>query len=378
MINVLMVVKRYVGNYPLFNEMARLDPQRFRVVVCYIGGNDDGKNGMDAIADRCYYLGFSNRQTRFTNLSLLKALRHLIDQEHIQVVNCHLHRTTAPTIIAALISNTRPSTLSTLHGLGSVSTLRRKIANWLLYKKLFRIVAVSHAVRKDILKSNWGIAAEKVVTVQNGLDFTRFLDGVDKQADRRALSPDSSSGCWFGTAGRLSPVKNQQVLLQAFRKVVDCKPDAHLFVAGRGELESTLKGLTDILGLQANVHFLGFRSDIPQFLRALDVFLLPSLREGMPLSMLEAMASALPVIASAVGGIPEVFSERPMGKLIDPSQVDQLATAMIEMAELSPEGREQLGGNARDRALHGFTARRMVQDYEQLYVQGFESWQSRQ
>lgn len=374
MINVLLVVKRYTGHYPLFNEMARLDPERFRVVVCYVGGEDDGKNSMKELAAKIYYLGFSNRQTRMSNVALLRQLGKIMENEKIHVVNCHLHRTTAPGIIAALLAANRPAVISTLHGLGSVGTLRRKVANWLLYKKLFRIVGVSHAVRKDVLESNWGLPEGKVVTIQNGLNLGRFLAGPQQQEARSQVLPGVSGGCWFGTLGRLSPVKNQRRLIEAFRKVVDTHPDSRLLLAGRGELETGLKSLAESLGIGDHVHFLGFRTDVAEILRALDVFVLPSVREGFGLSMLEAMASGLPVIAARVGGIPEIFCERPMGKLIEPTDVDGLAAAMTELAALPTHERRALGENARRRALGEFSAKRMVRQYEQLYEEAWRAW----
>ena len=373
MINVLLVVKRYSGNYPLLNEMARLDPERFRVVVCYLGGQDDGQNSMEGLAAKTYYLGFSNRQTRMSNVALLKRLSQIMEAEETHVVNAHLHRTTAPAMVAALLAGNRPAVISTLHGMGSVGTLRRKFANWLIYKKLFKVVGVSHAVRRDILESNWNLPEGKVITIQNGLNLEPFLSGPLQQEARSQVLPGAKAGCWFGTLGRLSPVKNQRRLIEAFYRVVDVHPDCRLLLAGRGELEGELKSLTESLGIGERVHFLGFRTDVAEILRALDVFLLPSLREGFGLSILEAMASGLPVIAARVGGIPEIFCEKPMGNLIDPTDVDALAATMRELAALPVSERRTLGENARRRALDNFSADRMVRHYEQLYL---EAWRA--
>ena len=118
---------------------------------------------------------------------------------------------------------------------------------------------------------------------------------------RRKLLPGSGKDgeFWFGTAGRLSAVKNHEMLLRAFQKVMQRIPRAILIIAGEGELKAALHDLAETLGLGQTVHFLGFRQDIPEILSSLDVFLLPSRREGLPLAMLEAMASGLPVIASS-------------------------------------------------------------------------------
>jgi glycosyltransferase involved in cell wall biosynthesis len=366
MINVLLLFKRYTGNYPLLNEMARLDGSRFRCVVCYLGGEDDGRNPLDEIA-KTFYLGLKNSEVSPWNATVRRRLAGIIDDEQIHVINCHLHRTIAVGIAAALISRKQPVVVATLHGLGSATSLQRKLGNWFLYRHLHKVIGVSDAVRDDILKNNWGLSADKVVTVYNGIDPSPFLEECSREDARESLLPGGGDGCWFGTLGRLSEVKNQRTLLRAFARVSAVEPKARLFLAGRGELEGELKALSERLGLTEKVVFLGFRRDVPQILRALDVFVLPSLREGLPLSLMEAMCSALPVLASRVGGIPELFGDADMGKLIDPKDEKGLADAMILMARLSSEERERFGKNSLIRMLACFTADKMTRQYATVY-----------
>ncbi|MGK2943905.1 MAG: glycosyltransferase family 4 protein, partial [Desulfuromonadales bacterium] len=125
MINVLLLIKRYSGNYPLLNEMVKLDTQRFRVVVCYLDGRNDGGNTLEKLVYRVYYLETPSIQIRPTNITLLKRLREIVDLEKIDVINCHLHRSIAVGVLAALLSRCRPRVLATLHGLESGKSLKR-------------------------------------------------------------------------------------------------------------------------------------------------------------------------------------------------------------------------------------------------------------
>ncbi len=373
MITILQLIKRYCGNHPLHNEFARLDPKIFRTVVCYLGGKDDGHNQIDQIADRVYYFGVKNGNVRWYNFSLVKQLAEVIDREGVHVVNCQLHRTVPIGVVAALRAAHKPLVLSTVHGLGGSSTFRRRIQNRLWHRFVHRIVTVSEAVRADVLAHNPALIPEKVETIHNGLRFDAFTQNID---DPESVSRKQKS-ISFGTVGRLSAVKNHETLIRAFARLLEQIPDATLYIAGRGELEEKLKDLTRQLRIEAKVVFLGFRSDIPDLLRQWDVFVFPSLREGLPLSLLEAMASGLPVIAANVGGIPEIFPSDPIGILVEPTDEDELTQAMQMLAQKTPRDLQVLGENARRRALEHFSAAGMVEKYQRLYGNVFEEWACR-
>jgi len=366
MINVLLIVKRYGGDYALVNEMARLDERRFRCVVCYLSGERDGKNSLD---DRIttYYLGLRNNEISPWNSRARKLIVDIFDKEQIHVVNCHLQRTIGLTVAAARIARRPPRLLATLHGLGSADSWKRRFGNWFIYRRLDRVIGVSEGVRQDILRNNWGLQPDKVVTIHDGIDPAPFLQLRDKEHLRQELFPDIHAKFWFGTAGRLSKVKNQLRLLEAFRRCLRSCSESVLLLCGDGDAERELKEHALSLGISERVRFLGFRRDIDQVLATLDVFALPSLREGFGLALVEAMCSGVPVIASQVGGIPEIFGETPVGELIDPENTESLAAAMIRMTKLSDAERKVLGEAARTRVLENFTAKKMIGQYELLY-----------
>lgn len=367
MITVLQIVKRYTGAYPLFDEMFRLDPQHFRVIVCYLGGEQSGKHVLDGQVARIVYLGRRSGQMRWYNLALLKSIGEIIDQEQVDIVCCQLHRTLPVGLGGCLVARRKPALVSTIHGLAGRQRWIRRAQNRILHGRVDRVVAISFAVAADLRKNNPWLPEEKIVTIQNGLDFSSFKQEEDQVALRRELFPEIDASFWFGTVGRLSPVKNQGTLVEAFASVIKVIPDAVLLLAGRGELEATLKEQCRALGVAKNVHFLGYRADIPKVLRCLDCFVFPSLREGLPLSLLEAMASQTPVIATAVGGVPEVFPEQPIGRLVDGVEAGPLVEAMLAIAALPASERHQYGQNGRAHALGQFNSRRMISDYERFF-----------
>jgi len=377
MINILHLIHKYRGDYPLLNQQVNLDPARFRTVVCYLSGEDDGRNSLPAAGIKTLYLGFKPQRLRLHNLSLLRRLKQLMDENDIQVVNCQQHRTTPLGVIAAGMAGNKPAVVSTLHGLGTATSIRRKLLNWFLYRSLHRIIAISRGVSEDIRRSNWGLSADKVATVQNGLNYDRFLEPLARGEARRQLFPEVPDGFWFGTVGRLSPVKNHATMFDAFQRVTHELPNSFLLVVGDGELRQELETQCEFLGIARQVFFLGWRRDIPKVLKSLDVFLLPSLREGLPLALLEAMACGLPVVASAVGGIPEVVEDEDFAQLVAPDDSHGMAEAMLRTARLSSRELHMRGEAARRRALTTFSAERMIAGYEQVYQDAYADWRRR-
>lgn len=367
MITILQILKSYEGNAPLFNDMFCLNPDTFRLHICYIKGQPDGNNYLDNRVYKTHYFQSAASRLSILDFTLLRRLTKLIEREQIDIVNCQLPRTLPFGLIASRLAKNKPLILSTIHGLGSVSTWRLKMKNWILYQHVHSIITVSEAARKDVLDHNIHMSPEKVVAIQNGLDLQSFTTSFDKKEVRSRLFPEIHAEFWFGTLGRLSEVKNHERLIVAFDKVVKKHPETALLIAGVGHLEKRLKEIVKEKSLEKNIFFLGFRKDAPEVLRCLDTFLLPSLREGLPLSMIEAMATGLPVIASMAGGIPEVFASEKMGFLINPLDVEQLSSAMNNIISLPPVERLTLGENSRKRAVDHFQAKRMVKEYEAFY-----------
>lgn len=364
---VLQLMKTYKGNSKLLNEMANTDQSRYKTVAAFLSGQSDGKNQMEAIADETHYLGLDKKQVTWARLNTIKAVASLIDEKKIDIVVCQFRRAIPIGILAAKFSRRKPKVIGVLHGIvGGKVGLGRKIVNWYLYKYLSRIVSVSENGIHDIIRLNWGLDNSRVVAIQNGLNFDPIIT-AEKKTKADIFGEKYQNKFIFGAVGRLAKVKNHENLIRAFKSVVIDHNNAVLAIIGQGPLETYLQQLVSQLDLDNHVIFTGFRTDIPQVLHTIDTYAMPSLREGLPLALLEAMAAKCPVITSNRSGMKEVVGESPCGVLVEPENIEDISTAMKHLLQCSSEQRETLGENAFQRATGQFSAARMVHDYQALY-----------
>jgi len=223
------------------------------------------------------------------------------------------------------------------------------------------------------LERDVGVAATRIRQVYSGVDSERFQPAAPDSAATTGGCQGrdaSSSPVTFGTVGRLDAVKNHAVLLRAFRAIRDRVPGGgerlRLIIAGDGPLRSDLESLAADLGVARQVEFVGVRNDVPQVMRALDVFVLPSVNEGISNTILEAMATGLPVIASRVGGNPELVTDGCTGLTFTPNSVGELEELMRRYVE-QPDMRRVHGQAGRARVVREFSLESMVSAYLDLY-----------
>ncbi len=170
----------------------------------------------------------------------------------------------------------------------------------------------------------------------------------------------------IGSMGALTPQKGYEYLLKAAPAVIRSHPSVRFFIGGEGYLKEELLELRDEAGLKDQVEFLGFQKDVPELLSAFDIFILPSLYEGLPVSLVEAMASGLPIVTTDVDGNCEAIGENEAGLAVEPLDPPALARALIKLIE-DPGLRERMGQAGRKRARALFSVRSMVKQYEKLY-----------
>jgi glycosyltransferase involved in cell wall biosynthesis len=170
----------------------------------------------------------------------------------------------------------------------------------------------------------------------------------------------------IGTAGRMVPIKGYDLLLEAARKILDKNPRVGLLIAGDGPLLNELKQKTEKLGIDGNVQFLGFRNDITNILFCLDIFVMSSHNEGIPMVLLEAMTLQKPVVSTAVGGIKEVITDNISGRLVEPGNTDALAKGCLELLQ-NPQTRMKLAEGARKRIKEEFSSERLTERMVRLY-----------
>jgi glycosyltransferase involved in cell wall biosynthesis/peptidoglycan/xylan/chitin deacetylase (PgdA/CDA1 family) len=299
------------------------------------------------------------------DLRLLGRLVRLLRAEKVSVV--HTHAFTAATWgrLAAALART-PVVVAHEHSAFSLDSRQRRFVDRALIPATDRWVAVSQALARDLVRQE-GLPRPRVVVVRNGIP----LPAPEPEGLRRAaaLRDEWRSGRFetlVGTVGRLEVRKGLEVFLQAVAVLAPSHPTLRAVVVGEGPLGGRLENQARELGLGDRVLFTGRRDDVPEVLRALDVFALPSHTEGLSISLLEAAASGRPIVATDVGGNPEVVEDGMTGLLVPPGDPGAFAAGVARILT-APGGGGELGARAAERVRTRFSAEGMVGRIEDLY-----------
>jgi len=291
----------------------------------------------------------------------ISAIRNCILQRQIDVVHSHGYKANIYAYLAARGTNAR--LVATCHNWpGKTIALRLYAALDRLFLRRFPgIAAVSNSVRDSLLRS--GVPNERIRLVQNGIDTESFLRGqpVVKQL------PQVQGKKVVGFVGRLAQEKGLAYLMQAAESIVREDSNVAFVLAGAGPYRDRLCNLIKKLDLETHVVLLGKRSDLANVYASMDVLVLPSLSEGVPMVVLEAMAAGKPVLATKVGGIPQVIQDEKTGLLVDPADASQLTIALKRLLA-SPRLCEELGRRGRDRVFTHYSARSMAENYLSMYL----------
>lgn len=212
-----------------------------------------------------------------------------------------------------------------------------------------------------------GLPEKNVRLVPNGIDIDPFSETYKEiRVSVRNEFGFSADEFVIGVLAQLRPAKRHDLLLEAIADALNANPNLRLLIVGGGECEQALRGQAAALQIEDSVIFAGYRSDARRILRGLDAFTLPSDVEGIPVSVMEAMEASLPIIATRVGGVPDLIEDGASGCLIDPGEVDALSENILRIA--SDAGlRIQLGQAARERVAQEFSVQRMARRFEELY-----------
>lgn len=228
-------------------------------------------------------------------------------------------------------------------------------------------IAVSHAIKQSLLEE--GVREPTITVVHHGIDFARYSQGTRALRAELKLADDAYV---IGVVTRLVKNKGMAYIINAMPRIVAEHPHVRLVILGTGPEEENLKQLVDKLGLPEHVIFAGFRDDVEHCLGSFDCFVSASLSEGLGLNVLEAMAAAVPVVATKVGGIVDFMEDRVNGLLVKPSSSDALADAILALIAEPLQG-QQYAEAAQQLVLQEYTLERMssgtVQVYEQLLSQ---------
>lgn len=245
----------------------------------------------------------------------------------------------------------------------------------LLRKVLSPLISTFIAVSKDLaswLDHDVGIPSRKIVQIYNGVDVDLFQTKGSNAISEFPVGFKDADSIVIGTVGRLAAIKDQATLLRAVRHIIDQNPvlaaRIRLVIVGDGPLREELEALREELGLSDICWMPGSRDDVPGLLGMMDVFVLPSLGEGISNTVLEAMASGLPVIATNVGGNPELVEHGGNGLLLPVADVDAFAKAIADVC-LDANKRAAMGARSRSRVTAHFTWESTVGSYAAVYDQ---------
>jgi len=288
-------------------------------------------------------------------------LAQLLRREQIDLVHTRNAEAFFYGSVAARLGGVR-CLLHSEHGRTFDDHPRRFWAQRLLSKLADGIFTVSDQLRQDLCR-HVGLRPEQVQVVPNGVDLSRFV-GADRPRARQALGIAADS-IVLGSVGRLVAVKNYGLLLRAMQD--PALAQAHLVLVGDGPERGSLQNLADTPSLAGRVHLLGHRDDIPELLPAFDIFVLPSISEGMSNTLLEAMACGVAPVASRVGGSGEIVADGTCGLLFDSNDEEGLRHALRRLVSDDSE-RVRIGAAARQRVLTTFDMRSMILAYEALYA----------
>jgi glycosyltransferase involved in cell wall biosynthesis len=315
-------------------------------------------------------------------LRIRRALLHVIHKHEINVVQTHLLR-----VLDFLVLTLRWSTplrvFWTVHNYQfALRADQLPRYRWLVgpkrwaYRALYRVaarwvdgfIAVSNEVQTAIVDTI-GPVSDKIVIIANGVDVKRYGQPVDKMQVRQQLGVPTHARM-LAVVGTLKEQKGHRFLIDAAQAVAAQFPDTHWLFIGDGALREALQAQANAAGLAQHIHFLGNRSDVAALLAASDGFVLPSLWEGLPMALLEAMASSLPIIATEVSGTKQVMVAGETGLLVPPGNVPHLESAMLELLG-NPERCQAMGAAAHRRVDALFSARKQAEEHLALFEQAW-------
>ena len=282
---------------------------------------------------------------------------------------CCTATSTSSFVYGALAKMWRPrlGLIFTEHGRLSdaPASLKRRLVNPWLARIPNRLFAVSEDLRRELIGQ--GFPANRLGVIFNGIDPGVLTTDEDRRR-ARLLMGISDSTLVVGSVARLDPVKDLTTLIAGFAELHRRRADSVLLIVGDGPERGALAGAAAAQGLDRHVHFTGYRSDARALLPAMNIYASTSISEGISLTLLEAMAAGLPIVATRVGGTPEVVIDGETGLLVPARNVPALSSGLMTLAE-SADTRREMGSRARLRVERHFSLDRMLAEYHRTYRQ---------
>lgn len=344
-----------------------LPSNEYEVTSAYLSGGPGIGEPVSKAAHSIYF-GFSDKELKGLRLKVLWRLYRFCHKEGFDVVICH--RFKALSIMMMLNRWLKlPLCIGVMHRMGEFDRFYRRRQVRRLGQRGWYFVGVSEAVRQHLLDYRCGFDERNTFAITNAIDVEQAAALQLPREEARQQLGLNSDAVMVGALGRLVPVKGHCYLIEAFARLKDKYPQAQLAIIGEGRERQALQKQIEALGLQGRAHLLGFRPDALQCVRAFDIWLMPSLAEGLGLALLEGMSARLPVIASDVPAMRPLIAGAG-GIAVPPADVDALVDALDRYLRTTDSEREALGQQAFDYLCREHSIENYRQAYNSLIKQG--------
>ncbi|MGR5154513.1 glycosyltransferase family 4 protein [Photobacterium swingsii] len=354
------------------DELERLDLDQFK---SYLICKEPGALTMEAKSkgiETLYCPNLTREISPWNDILAFFQLYRFFRRYKFDVVHSHSSKTGVIGRVAAKLAGV-PMVIHTVHGFAfpaatnQLEKLVYLLMEWVGTKCSDKIICL-HDADRDIAVDSLGAKDEQLEVIANGVDNIKYSPVTDdkKKLTRYQLGLKEDSTV-VGMVGRLWNQKNPQAYIEAAINTLSKNVDADFVLVGDGELKVILENKVEEAGFSNRVHFLGWRSDIPQILAALDIFVLPSLWEGMPLAILEAQATGLPCVVSNIQGNNHLVTNNKDGLLFDLREPEQLSEKIISLIDNKTK-RIQLGQNARKKVLDKYNIDLRIKKIARLYL----------
>ena len=354
----------YGAERVLVNLIAATDRNRYFPQFCLLQTmNCPNQELLDTVASKQVQLHVMPCR-RWIDPAAVRQLRKMLKEEHIDIIHCHGMKARLYGLL--VIPGTSVRTITTHHNWVRSSLIETcfELLDAFYIRFYPKIVAVSHEVQQDMRR--YLISAKKIQVIINGIDMQEFRRNHKAGERIRREFGISKEDHFIGAIGRISPEKGQKYFIEAAAQVLNSCPQAYFVLVGDGRQAKEMKAYAEVLGIAGRVIFAGFRADIADWYSALDMFVLPSLLEGTPMALLEAMSAGLPVVAADVGGVGRIVQDGKNGVLVPSANADELARGMKCLLADSTWA-AQLAKNGFCTVASRYSVEKMADNYMKLY-----------
>ena len=330
--------------------------KRFSPIVCGLTNNRGLQNEFERLNIPLISLGKADG----FDTSIPLKIRKIIKEKNISIIHSHNVGAWIYGVFTQIISPVK--LVHTEHSNVFEHEKFRFVFERFLAVFTSKIIADSQMVA-DYMVTKQHIAQKKIITIWNGVDIDLFQNTIQHNGPPEAWAKNKLV---LGCVARLVPVKDHNTLLSAFKLIISSFPETHLLLVGDGPERERIEEKADQLNISQNVTISGFTDDVRPYLALTDIFVLSSLSEGIPISLLEAMASGLPVVATSVGGTPEVIENGITGYLVPPNSPLEFSKK-VKLLLKDNNKRKLMGENAFNRVCDHFSLQEMTRLYQNVY-----------